>query len=147
MFFAQLAVCFLLRRVLPVLPPPLCGAFLLLLAGFAAGAADGAHVHAQGNVLVDHDGPGITGESFPFRFALFLFSCCTKYYARAFVWALLLCVFMCVWASVHLALVRWLDMCFICVCVFFWVDLVSPTKLPLLTTRVLSLSLSLGRSG
>ena len=29
--------------------------------GLPAGAADGAHVHAQGDVLVDHDGPGITG--------------------------------------------------------------------------------------
>ena len=28
---------------------------------FDAGAAHGAHVHAQGDVLVDNDGPGITG--------------------------------------------------------------------------------------
>lgn len=41
--------------------------FLSVCCWFAAGAADGAHVHAQGDVLVDHDGPGITGQFPCFR--------------------------------------------------------------------------------
>lgn len=40
--------------------PSYCG---VVVGCCAAGPADGAHVHAQGDVLVDHDGPGVAGES------------------------------------------------------------------------------------